>query len=55
MQGFYRFSFWQTTKKTFICVLELKVDDTVDNALAQIDSKDYAIFCLNLNLCLVLK
>lgn len=26
-----------------IYVLELKVDDTVDNALAQIDSKDYAI------------
>ena len=30
-------------QKTFICVLELKVDDTVDNALAQIDSKGYAI------------
>ena len=26
-----------------IYVLELKVDDTVDNALAQIDSKGYAI------------
>ncbi|MGN0231676.1 MAG: PD-(D/E)XK nuclease domain-containing protein, partial [Muribaculaceae bacterium] len=26
-----------------IFVLELKVDDTVDNALAQIDSKGYAI------------
>ncbi len=29
--------------KTDIYVLELKVDDTVDNALAQIDSKGYAI------------
>ena len=29
--------------KTDIFVLELKVDDTVDNALAQIDSKGYAI------------
>ncbi|MDO4510687.1 MAG: AAA family ATPase [Bacteroidales bacterium] len=29
--------------KTHIFVLELKVDDTVDNALAQIDDKGYAI------------
>ncbi len=29
--------------KTDIFVLELKVDDAVDNALAQIDDKDYAI------------
>ena len=29
--------------KNDIYVLELKVDDTVDNALAQIDSKGYAI------------
>ena len=29
--------------KTDIFVLELKVDDTVDNALAQIDGKGYAI------------
>ena len=29
--------------KNDIFVLELKVDDTVDNALAQIDSKGYAI------------
>ncbi|MCQ2096196.1 MAG: ATP-binding protein, partial [Bacteroidaceae bacterium] len=29
--------------KTHIFVLELKVDDSVDNALAQIDSKGYAI------------
>ena len=29
--------------KTDIFVLELKIDDTVDNALAQIDSKGYAI------------
>ena len=29
--------------KTDIFVLELKVDDTVENALAQIDSKGYAI------------
>lgn len=29
--------------KTDIFVLELKVDDTVDNALAQIDDKGYAI------------
>lgn len=29
--------------KTDVYVLELKVDDTVDNALAQIDSKGYAI------------
>ena len=29
--------------KNDIYVLELKVDDTVDNALAQIDSKSYAI------------
>ena len=29
--------------KNDIYVLELKVDDTVDNALAQIDSKCYAI------------
>ena len=43
------FFFLANHKKTFICVLELKVDDTVDNALAQIDGKGYAIFCLNLN------
>ena len=29
--------------KSDIYVLELKVDDSVDNALAQIDSKGYAI------------
>ncbi|MBQ0056431.1 MAG: PD-(D/E)XK nuclease domain-containing protein, partial [Bacteroidales bacterium] len=29
--------------KTDIYVLELKVDDSVENALAQIDSKGYAI------------
>ena len=29
--------------KNDIYVLELKVDDTIDNALAQIDSKGYAI------------
>ena len=29
--------------KTDIFVLELKVDDSVENALAQIDSKGYAI------------
>ena len=29
--------------KNDIYVLELKVDDSVDNALAQIDSKGYAI------------
>ena len=29
--------------KNDIYVLELKVDDTVDNALSQIDSKGYAI------------
>ncbi len=29
--------------KNDIYILELKVDDTVDNALAQIDSKGYAI------------
>ena len=29
--------------KTDIFVLELKVDDTVENALAQIDDKGYAI------------
>lgn len=31
------------TQNDNIYVLELKVDDTVDNALAQIDSKGYAI------------
>ena len=29
--------------KNDIYILELKVDDTVDNALSQIDSKGYAI------------
>ena len=33
----------QSKTKDNIYVLELKVDDTVDNALAQIDSKGYAI------------